>query len=99
MDRDSWAISKITVNCVLPESWGGKQIDYEVIGRWVVGDTENLSLPIAANPKCVGEIGLTVKAVIHGERPYAFEDVVSVHEKIKVAQQPQVEEQYLIKTA
>lgn len=56
MDLQSWEITKINIGCVLPESWEGKQIDYEILGRWIVGDVINLSLPIANNPKIDGEM-------------------------------------------
>jgi hypothetical protein len=95
MDRDSWAISRVNVNCELPESWEAKQIDYEVVGHWIVGDTINLSLPVAHRPKNDGEINISVNALIQGKRPYDFEDNISVHEKlfVKVAQSEMIAEQ------
>lgn len=101
MDRNSWAITKVNVNCGLPESWESKQIDYELTGHWTVGDIINLSLPIANCPKSAGEISLNVNAVIQGKRPYDFEDCISVHEKlfVNVAQSEVIEEQHLCKLA
>lgn len=101
MDRDSWAITKVNVNCGLPESWGSKQIDYEIVGRWLVGDTVNLSLPITNNLKGDGEISLSIHAAIRGKRPYDFEDNISVHENLFVnaARAEIAEKQYLCKLA
>lgn len=84
MDRKSWTITKVNVCCNLPESWEGKQLDYEIAGCWTVGDSLQLSLPIANSPLAPGEIKLNVSATIQGKRPYDFEDVVSVQEKIFV---------------
>ncbi|MBS0621740.1 MAG: hypothetical protein JSR80_02125 [Verrucomicrobia bacterium] len=101
MDRASWVINRINVNCGLPESWESKQVDYEIAGCWTVGDTINLSLPISNRPKNDGEISLTVKANVQGQRPYDFEDQISVHEKILVhsAQAKALEDQVLSKSA
>lgn len=84
MDRDSWVIKQIIVNCKLPEAWENKQFDYEVTGHWTVGDCINLSLPIANQPKRDEEINICVNAVIQGQRPYNFEDCISVHKKVFV---------------
>ena len=101
MDRDSWEISRVSVNCGLPESWGGKQIVYEVTGRWIVGDIITLSFPIANYPKSDGAISLCVNAIIQGKRPYDFEDSISVNEElfVNVTQSKTVEEQPLSKLA
>ena len=101
MDRNSWIITKISVNCSLPEAWEGTQLDYELTGQWTVGEVINLSLPIASCPKSAGEISLKVNATIQGKRPYDFEDCVSVQEKlfVNVVQSKTIEELHLCKMA
>lgn len=101
MDRDSWVITKLNIKCGLPVSWGGKQVDYEVSGHWIVGDIIHLSLPIANSPKSDGELDLSINAIIRGTRPYDFEDSISVQEKIfvNITQSEAIEEERLNKLA
>ncbi len=83
MDRDSWAIKKITAECILPDIWG-KAIQYEIEGHWIVGDLINLSMPITSKPECDGEIKVQIKAEIEGKRPYEFSDCIEMSKSILV---------------
>jgi hypothetical protein len=83
MDRESWAIKKIMVDCILPEAWG-RTVHYEVEGHWVVGDLIKLSMPITSKPKSDAEIEVRIKAVIQGARPYEFSDCIETSKKILI---------------
>lgn len=83
MDRESWAIKKIKVECILPEEWG-RTVHYEMEGHWIVGDLINLSMPITSNLKSDGEIKVIIKAVIQGIRPYEFSDCLQITKNVLV---------------
>lgn len=83
MDRDSWAIKKITAECILPDMWG-KAIQFEMEGHWIVGDLITLSMPITTKPECDGEIKVIIKAEIEGIRPYQFKDCIEMSKNIFV---------------
>lgn len=83
MDRDSWAIKKITAECTLPDAWG-KTIQYQVEGHWTVGDLIKFSMPITSKPEENGEIKVCIKAEIQGERPYQFIDCIEISKSISV---------------
>lgn len=101
MDRSSWAITAVCVNCILPATWGRKQLDYELKGFWVVGDIINCFIPIANCPKNSGEISLNISATIQGKRPYSFEDIISFQEDlfVNISQSEKVDEEYLCEMA
>jgi hypothetical protein len=83
MDRESWAIKKITVECILPEGWG-KTVSYELAGHWIVGDVIKLSMPITSNPKSNEEIKVLIKADIQGKRPYEFNDCIQIAKTVAI---------------
>lgn len=84
MDRESWAMTKVNIECQTPESWEEKQVNYSIRGHWVVEQNANLSLLIANNPQNEGEIKLSVNATIQGQRPYDFEDNISMSKNIYI---------------
>ena len=83
MDRDSWAIKKITAECILPFAWG-KTVHYEVEGHWIVGDLIKWPMPIISKPECDGEIKVRIKVEIQGQRPYEFRDSIEMSKTILV---------------
>jgi hypothetical protein len=75
MDRSSWAISRLSIDCCPPETWQSKPINYVIDGLWHVGEFLKLSFPIQNSVLGDGEIQLTVRAVIQGNRPYKFSEM------------------------
>jgi hypothetical protein len=85
MDRASWAITRLTIDCYPPEIWQSKPINYVINGCWHVGEVLKLSFPLQNSVLSDGEIQLTVKAIIQGNRPYQFSDQIEVSKKIKIS--------------
>lgn len=84
MDRSSWVITSIIVDCDPPKTWQSESKKYVIDGRWHVGEFLNLSFPIQNSVICEGEIQLNVKAIIEGNRPYKFNDQIEVHRTVKI---------------
>lgn len=78
MDRASWAIRSLCIECLLPSEYAAEAVTYSVSGNWHVGDSICLSLPLAHGPTLDGEITTRVSATIQGNRPYEFEDVIEI---------------------
>ncbi|MGK5594006.1 MAG: hypothetical protein ACSNEK_01435 [Parachlamydiaceae bacterium] len=83
MDRESWAIKKVLVECKIPKHLG-ETVYYEVEGHWIVGDLISLSMPITNNLTSDVEIEVLIRVVIQGERPYKFHDHIEITKKVLV---------------
>lgn len=75
MDRQNQIVSRVVAEL----SDDRRTITGEIDGEWRVGETAALRL--SGLSQLTGELSLTVRAVIGGDRPYPYRDAVSVTQK------------------
>ncbi len=77
MDRDNQEITEMSIEFSLPEGWSTtSELTRTIEGSWKVGEFATFDLPLDAK-QGNGELVVTVKAKVSGQRPYQHEDWVS----------------------
>jgi Peptidase_C39 like family len=87
MDQNSWTIEQIDVSCQCPSHWNANVVSKVEKGSWTVGDQAKFTVEIPGASRSGGECTLEIRAVIKGDRPYAFQDIVSVTRELHIAPQ------------